>query len=50
MAHELYEAAPQPKKLVLIEGGEHNNSGAVGPVEYHNAMDSFITQSMLRQK
>ena len=50
MAHELYEAAPQPKKLVLIEGGEHNNSGAVGSVEYHDAMDSFITQSMLRQK
>lgn len=44
MARQLYAAAPQPKTLVLIEGGEHNNSGAVGLVEYRAAASSFVKQ------
>jgi pimeloyl-ACP methyl ester carboxylesterase len=42
MAQQLYAAAPQPKTLILIEGGEHNNSGAVGWVEYRDALSSFV--------
>jgi fermentation-respiration switch protein FrsA (DUF1100 family) len=42
MAQELYEAAPPPKQLVLIEGGEHNNSGAVGLAEYRATLSSFV--------
>ncbi len=42
MAKQLFEAAPQPRTLVLIEGGEHSNNGAVGWVEYRDAVSAFI--------
>ena len=44
MAQQLYAAAPQPKTLTLIEGGEHNNSGAVGWTEYRDAVMAFVKQ------
>ena len=44
MAQQLYAAAPQPKTLTLIEGGEHNNSGAVGWTEYRDAVTAFVKQ------
>ncbi len=34
----LYEAAPQPKKLLLIENGGHNNSMWIGGDEYRAAL------------
>lgn len=42
MAQRLYAAAPQPKQLLLIDGGEHENSAAVGAVEYRQAVTVFI--------
>jgi hypothetical protein len=42
MARQLYAAAPQPKALALIEGGEHSNSGMVGWVEYRDAVSAFV--------
>lgn len=44
MSQQLYDAAPQPKQLVLIDGGEHSNSAAVGLVEYRDAVTAFIKQ------
>lgn len=44
MAQQLYAAAPQPKTLTLIEGGEHNDSGMVGWVEYRDAISAFVGQ------
>lgn len=44
MAQQLFDAAPQPKTLALIEGGEHSNSGAVGWIEYRNAVSAFVRQ------
>ncbi len=44
MSQQLYTAAPQPKKLVMIEGGEHSNSRAVGWVEYRDAVTAFVKQ------
>lgn len=44
MAKQLYDAAPQPKKLLLIEGGEHSNSGMIGWVEYRDAVSAFVKQ------
>ncbi len=44
MAQQLYDAAPQPKTLLLIKGGGHDNSPAVGLVEYRNAVTAFIQQ------
>jgi len=42
MARQLYAAAPQPKTLLLIEGGEHNNTGTIGWVEYQQAVTAFV--------
>ena len=42
MARQLYAAAPQPKSLLLIEGGEHNNSSTVGWIEYRDAVSGFV--------
>lgn len=45
MGKQLYAAAPEPKKLLLIEGGEHNNSGTIGRVEYRDAVSDFVRQN-----
>jgi fermentation-respiration switch protein FrsA (DUF1100 family) len=44
MAKQLYTVAPQPKSLLLIEGGEHNNSGVVGWVEYRDVLTAFVSK------
>ena len=38
----LYEAAPKPKKLLLIENGGHNNSMWIGDGEYQRALGDFF--------
>lgn len=48
MAQQLYERAPQPKTLKLIEGGEHSNSSGIAWVEYSTAVASFIKQAILQ--
>lgn len=42
MARQLYDAAPQPKTLLLIEGGEHSDSSTIGWVEYRAALSAFV--------
>lgn len=42
MSQQLYDAAPQPKSIKLILGGGHNNSGAIGWVEYRDALNDFV--------
>jgi len=42
MAQQFYDAAPQPKTLTLIKGGEHSNSAAIGWVEYRDAVSAFV--------
>ncbi|MGB8516801.1 MAG: alpha/beta fold hydrolase [Gallionella sp.] len=42
MSQQLYAAAPPPKFITLIQGGSHNNSGAIGWVEYRDALSGFI--------
>lgn len=42
MSQELYDRAPTPKRLVLIEGGGHNTSGRVGGSLYLDAISSFV--------
>ena len=45
MSQQLYNAAPQPKTLVLIRGGGHGNSGSIGWVEYSDALTRFIEKA-----
>jgi fermentation-respiration switch protein FrsA (DUF1100 family) len=42
MSQRLFESAPQPKFLKLIEGGEHDNSALVAPLEYRAAVSEFV--------
>lgn len=44
MSQQLYAAAPQPKKLLLVEGGEHTNSREIGWIEYRDAVSAFVRQ------
>ncbi len=46
MGKQLYAAAPEPKKLLLIEGGEHSNSSSVGWIEYRDALADFIDKNI----
>jgi len=42
MSQRLYDNAPQPKTLKLIEGGEHGNCSIIAPLEYRAAVSEFI--------
>ena len=42
MSQRLFENAPQPKFLKLIEDGDHSNNGLVAPLEYRAALGEFI--------
>jgi fermentation-respiration switch protein FrsA (DUF1100 family) len=41
-AQELYEAANDPKKLLLVEGATHNNSMREGTVAYREALHEMF--------
>ena len=45
MGKQLYAAAPEPKKLLLINSGEHSNSSAIGWIEYRDALTDFIKKN-----
>ncbi|MDO8413401.1 MAG: alpha/beta fold hydrolase [Gallionellaceae bacterium] len=42
MSQQLFDQAPQPKHLTLIEGGEHSNSSGVAWLEYRDAINTFV--------
>lgn len=46
MTKQLYATAPEPKELLLIEGGEHSNSGSIGWVEYKSTVAAFVQQHL----
>jgi hypothetical protein len=48
MGKRLFELAPQPKFLQLIEGGEHSNNSAIAWVAYRTAFDGFVQQYLPR--
>jgi alpha-beta hydrolase superfamily lysophospholipase len=45
-SERLYEAAPEPKKLLLVKGGTHNNSMRIGNGEYKEALHEFFGLTM----
>jgi fermentation-respiration switch protein FrsA (DUF1100 family) len=42
MGQALYQAAPQPKRLLIVPGGHHMDSGEVGGKQYLDAVRDFI--------
>ena len=48
MCQQLYEVAPVPKQMLLIEGGEHANNGSVGWVEYRKHLQRFVDAHFTR--
>lgn len=45
MSQDLYAAAPEPKKLVLVPGAAHNNVAEVAASVYLEAVRSFVTST-----
>ncbi|MGH8502163.1 MAG: alpha/beta hydrolase [Gammaproteobacteria bacterium] len=41
MSQRLYEAAPEPKRIVLLSGGDHHNSASVAPRQFMQAVKGF---------
>jgi len=50
MSQRLFESAPQPKFLKLVEGGEHDNSDMVAPLEYRKTVSEFVQNVMANQQ
>jgi len=44
MGQALWAAAPEPKRLLLIPGGEHNNDAQTAPILYQKAVLTFCQQ------
>lgn len=42
MSEELFDLAPEPKQLLLIEGRKHANSASIGSVEYKATVSEFV--------
>jgi len=44
LGRRLFEAAPEPKRFLEIEGASHNDTGVVGGHAYFDAVRSFLAQ------
>lgn len=42
LGRTLYEQAPAPKRFVLVEGGSHHNTNAVGAAQYAQALKDLF--------
>ncbi len=47
-ARRLFDSAREPKQLVLIPGGGHEDSAEMNPKVYFGALDSFLSRYHLR--
>lgn len=43
LGRKLYEAAAQPKLFMLVEGGSHHNTNAVGQAQYRQALAQLFS-------
>jgi fermentation-respiration switch protein FrsA (DUF1100 family) len=46
----LFEAAPEPKRLQIIEGAGHNDLSIVGGEQYIDSLAQFIRESIRPEK
>jgi hypothetical protein len=44
-SQQLFNAAHEPKRLLLIPGGTHNNSMSLGGNQYRQALDGLLKAS-----
>jgi uncharacterized protein len=44
MSQKLFQAAREPKTLLLVKGSEHNNTAEVATAQYIEAVRSFVQQ------
>ncbi|AFY31221.1 alpha/beta hydrolase [Calothrix sp. PCC 7507] len=49
MSQKLYAAAPEPKKLILVPGAEHNDSADIAGEKYLQWVDTFTQQVHARK-
>jgi len=49
LGRALYERAKQPKRFVLVEGGTHHNTNAVGQVQYRQAVAELFGMAVASQ-
>jgi uncharacterized protein len=49
MSQQLYDAAPEPKQLLLVPEADHNNVALVGGIEYLQTIEAFIKEVRDRQ-
>jgi hypothetical protein len=42
LGRRLYEAAPEPKRFLEIEGASHNDTDVVGGHRYFDAVRAFV--------
>ena len=47
-AHQLFEAAREPKHLLILEGAAHGHYGVTNPIEYTAAVTSFFQEALSR--
>jgi pimeloyl-ACP methyl ester carboxylesterase len=49
MSQRLFDSAPQPKFIKLIEGGEHGNDAIIAPLEYRTAVGEFVQRYLAKR-
>jgi uncharacterized protein len=48
MSEQLYNAAPEPKQLILIDGAGHNNVANAAPYQYVQGVKSFLEEVFVK--
>ncbi len=50
MSQKLYDVAPEPKKLILVEGADHNDLAKLSGVQYLQWVEAFVQRSMVNSQ
>lgn len=50
MSQTLFDASPEPKEILIVEGGFHNNVQDIGAETYQDTVATFLEQATARQE
>jgi hypothetical protein len=42
LGQRLFDAAPEPKRFELVQGGSHHNTNSVGQAQYRTALPALF--------